>query len=47
MVELQVYWDRDAADGDVGIVEGCVCDDGEDKEDCGCYEEKQCAQVGT
>ena len=45
MVELQVHGHRDAADRDVGVVEGRVCDDGEGKEYGGCYEQEECTQI--
>jgi hypothetical protein len=47
MVVLQVDGDGEAADGYVGVVEGCVGDDGEGEEDAGGYEEEGGAEVGS
>jgi hypothetical protein len=33
MIKLQIYWRSDAADGYVGVVEGCIRDGREGEED--------------
>lgn len=40
MVVLQVHWYCDTADGDVGVVKGCIRDDGDAEEDAGRDEEE-------
>lgn len=47
MVVLQVDGDRDAADGDVGVVERGVRDDGDGEQDGGGEEEESGSEVGA
>lgn len=47
MIELQVHRDRNAADGNIRIVEGCVCDDGRSEQDGRSNQKQKCAQVGS